>query len=193
MTRTPSGANRKPARKQRDWTAIKLYGTTAVVGVAIIAGAVFSRISADRWIDSVKVFEYKGGVHLAEDITYKETPAVGGEHFAAWQNCGFYDVPVRNEHAVHSMEHGAVWLAYRPDLPADQVATLAGYAQRTPYVLVSPVPGLTDDVVATAWNRQLVMDGVDDKRIALFISEFASGPQTPEPGAPCWAGVGTPK
>jgi hypothetical protein len=193
MAKSPKTDNRKAPKKQRDWGAIKLYGATAVAMVAIIAGAAFSRINADRWIDAVKVFDYKGATHLAEDITYKEIPAVGGDHFAAWQNCGFYDVPVRNEHAVHSMEHGAVWLTYRPGLPADQVAELAGYVQRSPYVLVSPVAGQTDDVVATAWNRQLVMDGAGDDRIALFVSEFASGPQTPEPGAPCWSGVGTPK
>jgi hypothetical protein len=193
MPKTPRTDNRKAPKKNRDWGAIKLYSITALVCVGIIAGAAFSRINADRWIEAVKVFEYKGGTHLAEAITYKENPPVGGEHFAAWQNCGFYDVPVRNEHAVHSMEHGAVWLTYRPGLPLDQVAKLAQYVQRSPYVLVSPVAGQTDDVVASAWNRQLVMDGADDDRIALFVSEFASGPQTPEPGAACWAGVGTPK
>jgi hypothetical protein len=138
------------------------------------------------------VYNYKSVTHLAEEVTYKEIPAVGGDHFAAWQNCGFYTEPVRNEHAVHSLEHGAVWISYRPGLATEEIIKLSGYVQRSPYILVSPVAGQKADVVLTAWNRQLVMDGPDDKRIPLFISEFVSGPQTPEPGAACWGGVGNP-
>ena len=33
-----------------------------------------------------------------------------GEHNPVWQNCGFYNKPVRDESAVHSLEHGAVWI-----------------------------------------------------------------------------------
>ena len=45
-------------------------------------------------------------------------PPVAGEHNAAWQNCtgNVYDAPIANEHAVHSLEHGAIWITYRPDL-----------------------------------------------------------------------------
>jgi hypothetical protein len=193
MAKSPRENKRTSKPVQRDWTSIKLYSVTAIVCVGIIAGAAVSSMNASRWVDAVKVFDYKGGSHLAEAITYKENPPVGGEHFAAWQNCGFYDAPVRNEHAVHSLEHGAVWLSYRPDLPADQIADLAGYTQRSPYVLVSPLVSQEADVVATAWNRQLVMDGTGDDRIGLFVTEFASGPQTPEQGAACWGGVGSPR
>ena len=41
-----------------------------------------------------------------------------------------YDAPIANEHAVHSLEHGAVWITYRPDLPADQVDKLAEQGRR---------------------------------------------------------------
>jgi hypothetical protein len=109
-----------------------------------------------------------------------------------WQNCGVYDAPVKNENAVHSLEHGAVWLAYRPDLPADQVEKLRALARNHTHVLVTPYVGLTDAVVATAWGKQLRLSSVTDARLAQFVTVYEEGPQTPELGVTCSGGLGNP-
>ncbi len=57
--------------------------------------------------------------HTTEPVFYGQIAPVGGDHGPVLQNCGFYEEPVRNENAVHSLEHGAVWITYRPDLPVD--------------------------------------------------------------------------
>ncbi len=62
--------------------------------------------------------------HVKGSVDYMQSPPVGGDHASIWQNCGFYSEPVRNETAVHSMEHGAVWITYRPGLPTEQVDKL---------------------------------------------------------------------
>ena len=123
---------------------------------------------------------------------YAQTPPVGGVHSSIWQNCGVYDQPVRNENAVHSLEHGAVWLAYRPDLPAAAVDTLRGLARGHDHVLVTPYPNLPHAVVATAWGLQLPVEDASDPRLPLFVARYEKGPQTPEPGAACDGGIGTP-
>ena len=99
--------------------------------------------------------------------------------------------PVRDENAVHSLEHGAVWITYSPDLPQGQVNELRDISESESYVLVSPYPDLSDDtpVVASAWGKQVGLDGSDDPDLEAFIQAYQQGPQTPEPGAVCTGGT----
>lgn len=128
--------------------------------------------------------------HVLDDVDYGTSlPPMGGPHDPVWQDCGFYDAPVRDENVVHSLEHGAVWLAYSESLGPDDVAVLRSLADEHAYLLVSPYPGLPGPLVATAWGVQLELDGVDDDRLEVFIARYLQGPQTPEPGAACSGGT----
>lgn len=119
-------------------------------------------------------------------------PPAGGTHSPLWQNCGIYEAPVDPKYAIHSMEHGAVWLTYSPDLPEEDVEALRDIVGNQSYVLMSPYPGLASNVVLTAWGLQLQVDSVSDGRIEQFIDRYRAGPQTPEPGASCSGSVSTP-
>lgn len=174
-----------------------LYGAAALA-VALIAGAVFWAISTDDSndvartaegdIEGVQVFDYEGGNHVQGTVDYAETPPVGGDHNQVWLNCGVYTEPVPNEHAVHSLEHGAVWVTYQPDLAEDQVSTLEDALPDT-YTLLSPYEDLDSPIVISAWGHQLKVDSADDPRIAAFVEEYRQGEQTPEPGAACTGGT----
>lgn len=129
--------------------------------------------------------------HVEGSVNYPQNPPVGGDHAQVWMNCGAYAEPVQPEMAVHSLEHGAVWVAYDPSLDPDQVELLSAAADSNGYVLVSPVADMEAPVVATAWGVQLPLEGADDERLEQFITSYAQGPQTPEPGAPCTGGMGS--
>ena len=129
------------------------------------------------------------GQHTSTNVDYDHSPPAGGPHDPVWQNCGYYDKPVRDENAVHSLEHGAVWITYSPDLPQDQIQELRTIAQGRSYILVSPYPGLDSPVVATAWGKQVALDGAGDPGLESFIKAYRIGPQTPEPGALCTGGT----
>ena len=133
--------------------------------------------------------------HVQGRVTYPQTPPVGGDHNPVWMNCGVYSSPVVTEAAVHSMEHGAVWITYRPSLARAQVDKLVKLARGKPYVLLSPWTGddLPSPVVASGWGLQLKADSADDPAIAAFVAAYAGGPQAPEPGAPCSGGFGNPQ
>jgi hypothetical protein len=133
--------------------------------------------------------------HVTTHVTYPQNPPVGGDHNPVWMNCGVYSSPVVIEAAVHSMEHGAVWIVYRPDLPKAQVDTLVRLVRGKPYVLLSPWAdtSIPAPIVASAWGLQLKAESASDPAIAAFVKMYAGGPQAPEPGAPCSGGFGTPQ
>ena len=131
--------------------------------------------------------------HVRHDVEYPTAPPAGGPHLGAWLNCGFYTVPVLDELAVHSLEHGAVWVTYRSDVPAGALSDLAALATRLPYLLVSPYEAQDSPLVLTAWARQLPLDSLDDARFERFLDVYMfDGPTTPEPGAVCSGAVGVP-
>ncbi len=132
------------------------------------------------------------GQHTEGEVDYEQSPPAGGEHNPVWQNCGYYAEPVRDENAVHSLEHGAVWITYSPDLSEDEVERLRDIAESQTYILVSPYEGLPSPVVASAWSKQLSLESAEDPDLERFIGAYRQGPQTPEPGAVCTGGIGQP-
>ena len=146
-------------------------------------------------IEGVQTFPDKTSYHKhvqSVDDPQSDMPPAFGAHFSAWQNCGIYDQPVELGNALHSLEHGAVWLTYAPDLPIDQVESLRDLARGNGYILMSPYPRQTKPVVLTAWTVQLAIDSLPDNRIKAFLDYYVNGPQNPEPGAPCSGALGTP-
>jgi hypothetical protein len=137
-------------------------------------------------------FENLSNQHVPGPVAYPQTPPVGGPHNPFWQNCGIYAEPVPNEQAVHSLEHGAVWITYRPDLSSDQIALLRDLVRGNSHALLSPYPDLPAPVVASAWGAQIKLDGAQDPRLPVFLERFINNPDAPEPGVTCADSVGVP-
>ena len=132
--------------------------------------------------------------HVEGPVEYDRVPPLGGPHNPRWLACGVYDAPVPTELAVHSTEHGAVWLAHDPELPAAEREALARLAAAAPeYVLVSPMDGLDSRIVAVTWGAGLEASSGDDPRLAEMVEAYAGGAQGGEPGAPCRTGGLTPE
>src|SRR5687767_6981745 len=111
----------------------------------------------DPGIEGLEVFEVEPeNRHSTKPQTYDRTPPAGGVHFRSWLRCDVYSEPVPNEFAVHSQEHGAVWLTY---LPGQDPAPLVKLVEKNKdYVLVSPYPGQPKPYMASTWGAQLGVD-----------------------------------
>jgi len=196
MTKTSQRITRNDSRVRGRNSSRNTLLWIGGIGAAIVAATALAFIvlapPAVPTLDGVVVYNNLPRNHSEAPQTYPQTPPVGGVHSSVWQNCGIYDQPVHNENAVHSLEHGAVWITYQPDLPAASIEHIRSLARGHDHVLVTPYPNLPKPVVASAWGLQVPLDDASDPRLSLFISRYESGPQTPEPGALCNGGIGTP-
>lgn len=164
-----------------------------IIGIpAIIVVLLFGYLIFQRFLRPISGVEEFGPQERGHDqaVVIEDTglPPVGGVHHPTWLNCGVYREPVELEYAIHSLEHGAVWLAYHPDLPAEQIAILEDYADS--FTLVAPYPDLESPIVASAWGARLQLEDVPDSNLESFLVRYKG--QGPEAGATCSGGVGNP-
>lgn len=100
-----------------------------------------------------------------------------------------YTKAIANVNAVHSMEHGAVWVTYNDKATAADVKTLSDKVSKTPYTLLSPDKTQSGTITLSAWGVQLSVNKASDPRVEQFLTKYVQGAQTPEPGAACTGGL----
>jgi hypothetical protein len=198
-TPAPARVTQRAGRKtqKRQFISPMTMGIAVlVIVVALVIYAVWQGIDARNEaaspLEGLETFPNQQQGHEDGQLGYAQTPPVGGIHNPVWQNCGVYTEPVPNENAVHSLEHGAVWITYRPDLPADQVQRLQEITRQSSYRLLSPFPDLPSPIVASAWGYQLKLERADDEGLSSFFERYEQSPLGPEPGATCANGTGQP-
>jgi hypothetical protein len=209
----PSGGRggRRPApvvvAKSRNWTAISLVTTAVVVFVAIVGYGVYaiqkSGETFEQKADKISgivdyrkkdpsIVEAANRNHVTVPVKYATSPPDYGNHNPNWQRClgDVYDAPIANENAVHSLEHGAVWITYDPaKLSAAQVQTLAStYVRGQDFTLMSPYPNMPTAISLQAWGFQLRLNSPTDPRIHQFIQNLRVN-ATLEPGVACSSGT----
>ena len=192
-----SGATERDRRLRLGLMAVPVVLVVGL-GIAAIAFLAAGATGGSGSLPSgTQVFAENDHAHVSGAVTYDRVPPAGGPHNAVPLNCGVYTQAVSNENAVHSLEHGAVWITYQSTLSADQVALLqqvatSNYVGAQRYVILSPHAGLASPIVASAWGAQLSLDRASDSRLVAFIRYFAGGGQGGERGGECSGGVGSP-
>ncbi|MCU1445982.1 DUF3105 domain-containing protein [Cryobacterium sp.] len=180
---------KRSARNRRIGLIAGITAGVAVVGILVTSivltpqSVSYSAGGDGTSIDGVETFE-NASLHVETPVTYPQTPPAGGEHNPTWLNCGVYTEAVPNENAVHSLEHGALWVTYDPAISDAELATLKAVLPST-YLILSPFEGLPSPIVVSGWNTQLQVESADDERVAAFIEEYWKSNDVPEPGALC--------
>lgn len=192
----------KQNRRRQSTRRFRLTDTQITVGIVVsvlvvLGGLVVYGVSnyskTQATIEGVESFRFVETKHQQGLIAYEQKSPAGGTHNAAWQNCGVYDQSIQNETAVHSLEHGVVWITYRPDLPTAEVERLQTVTRQSPRRLLSPYPDLPAPIMVSSWGYQLKLNRSDDPRLLQFINKYENSASAPEPGASCAGGVGQPK
>ena len=180
----------------RPWGLIAASVAVAAFAVAVIGYAVVQvnraeagRVTALEQIPGVRTYDEPADAgHVPTKVEYPQNPPVSGQMDGELADCTgtVYDVDIRNENAVHSLEHGAVWITYDPQrVDEDGVATLRDLVDGRVGLMLSPRPGLDASISVQAWRTQLTAGSATDERIAQFTDFMLKNPRAPEPGAMC--------
>ena len=140
---------------QRPWGLIVAAVAVAVFAAAVLTYAVLKvnaanadKVTSADDIAGVKSYDYPAGQqHVDTAVDYdRSRPPVGGPHAPppSWADCTgtVYTVDIRHENAVHSLEHGAVWITYNPDdVSKADIDTLAKLVENKRGRMLSPYAG----------------------------------------------------
>jgi hypothetical protein len=153
---------------------------------------VTAEISTDKMLEEVEYSVITSREHTDENVDYPTVPPTGGDHLGIWHTCGIYKVELLDEAAVHALEHGAVWVTYKPDIKKEEIIKLTTMLSGKSKILLSPHTEQISPIVATAWGRRLEIETSNDPRLDKFVDFFVDGEAAPEAGITCDRGIGRP-
>ena len=131
-------------------------------------------------------YPVEGRDHVSDGtvVDYKTNPPTSGSHYAEPADWGVYGEAIPDERLVHNLEHGGIWISYRPsisDAAKDRLTALAkSYKSK---VIMVPREKNDTDIALVSWGRIYKMgiasDGsFDEKAIKNYIKKYKdTGPE----------------
>lgn len=137
--------------------------------------------------------------HVASTVDYDSSPPVSGPHATQPASCGVYAQSIPNENMVHTLEHGAVGLLYKPASPpgggdeadpdglsTEDIGRLeAIVGEYESHVFSAPFRDMDNPITVAAWAHMMRLDEIDEDAITEFIAFFRQGGDSPEPNQLC--------
>ncbi len=156
-------------------TERKIFIGIGLATLLILVGGIFLLTKQDERLNrSLMGQEVKieGRNHVPDDtkIDYNSNPPAGGPHYATPAHAGTYDKAPADGYLVHSLEHGAVILWYKEDLPKNDVEKLKEIFNKTPgKSIMTPRKDLDVKVAVSSWGRVLKLQAIDEQQIKAFF------------------------
>jgi hypothetical protein len=173
------GSRERMMKKSMKWLGV----IVVVVLVGWWAYGYFKTAAVKQETIPGQVLENQGQDHIdvgAEHPAYNSNPPTSGWHYAQPAQSGIYDTPFPDEQLIHNLEHGHIWIAYKPNLAPDQIEKLATLAKDYGSKIIMVPREANDTPIAfVAWQHLLKMDTLDEAQARLFI-EGLRGTAGPE-------------
>lgn len=135
--------------------------------------------------------EDQGREHNVEpnpDFVYNSNPPTSGPHYQVPAQWGESQQTVPDFQTIHNLEHGGIIVAYKPDLPKDQVEKLRKllYEKTRPNfvptkVIMMPRAANAAPISLASWRRTLDLQEFNEETIVQFYLTNAG--KSPEPTA----------
>lgn len=131
-----------------------------------------------------------GGREHTETTEYGgESPPTSGAHAnpVAW---GPYTEPVRDDQAIHNLEHGGIYVSYSPSLPKEDVKKLtellfAPFSNpefQPKKIVLAPRASNKSPIELSSWRRSEKLTSYDAEKIQTYVKLNVG--KSPEPLTP---------
>lgn len=160
---------------------IMIGGSLAVVAVLIF----FASKSRAPENLSGEFHPSQGDEHVAAPYSeppyeWSTNPPTSGWHAPSPYPAGFYEDEIPMPRIIHSMEHGAVIVHYRPDISEEEKAKLKEFFDDNDNkkLLVVPYSDMETKYALTSWQFIDKFDQYDQERIKTFLNDHhGNGPE----------------
>lgn len=161
---------------------------TVWVGLALaaIGALIFSGIAYSRWksgnLPGIAVPD-QGREHVTttNHPPYNSNPPVSGWHYPQPAEWGVYHEELADEIIIHNLEHGGVWISYKPDIPEEVRLKLESFFEKYGRkIIVTPRPQNDTEIALAAWGRldKFGLAEYSEERVDKFIRAFRNkGPE----------------
>jgi|SRR3989338_280375 len=134
-------------------------------------------------------FEAQSRDHIAigsPHPEYNSNPPTGGWHYDIPAQTGIYDKELPDEQLIHNLEHGHIWITYRPGaIDNESIEKLVSLAKKYgPKMIMTPRAKNPGPIAIAAWQYLITFDKVDDENLRVidnFIRVYRgkAGPENP--------------
>ncbi len=120
-------------------------------------------------------------LHSDADQEYPSTPPVSGVHTQESAACGTHATSLLDENMVHTLEHGAVGILFKPEVPPEQIEDIEAIVNEfDTHVFSAPYAEMDNAITVVAWAHLMRLDEFEEDAIREFIDVFREGGDAPE-------------
>ncbi len=153
-----------------------------LVGAIVIGLVLYTRTQNDREFQRLLVPEELAiqgkqislleADHVPEGTVvsdYNSNPPTSGSKYPSPAGWGSYDFPIKDEVAVHNLEHGGIWITYKgvDEGTRTELEKIASFYNQA--VILSSRMENENKIALASWGRLDSFDEFDKERIELFI------------------------
>lgn len=174
------------SKRVRNWGIVIVVLAIGIVGFTQLIKKTPEQVKFEQEVAAVSIdgkveeFPIEGRDHVpaGTSVDYQTDPPTSGSHLAQAEEWGVFTSEIDDMAAVHSMEHGGIWISYK-DIGDEEIATLEDIGkQNSQSALVSPRSGNDTKIVITSWGKMMRLETADKALIQKYIDTYKN--QAPE-------------
>jgi len=163
---------------------LKRSALTAAV-VVVVVGGIFALVryaqAPSNGPGMTIADQGRDHVPLGQAFDYNSNPPTSGPHHANPAEWGVYAEEMNDQILIHNLEHGGIWISYRPGVASSTVERLESFHHEFGRkIIVAPRQANDADIALAAWNHldKFSVSEFSEERVRAFIRAYRNkGPE----------------